>query len=454
MKENDDKRNFDIFIANSVYPDAESIFTARIKPLEDIKDDCFVVLDTNALLVPYTISPKSLEEIQKTYKNLVSKSRLIIPGQVAREFAKQRANKLSELFQQLNRKLSNLPQLQRGKYPLLENLSSYQDAIQLEREIDGQLRDYKKTIGNVLQSIREWTWNDPVSSLYSKLFSKKDVVFDPETDTDKLEHELNRRKTHHLPPGYKDSGKGDKGIGDLLIWFTILEIGKQHNKSVIFVSGDEKADWRYQSEGQALYPRYELIDEYRRFSDGQSFHILSFSDLLNLYDVSKDVISEIREKEEQSRINLTSKEIEILELCQQGRTNEEIAEIISLGFGTVRNYQSGIYSKLDARNRVEAIQTAIESGLLQPVEANKKAIEKIQQKMKSNAVLNYFDITSRETEVLQLMYRGLKNSEIASQLEISDGTTRNYTSSIYEKLDVRNRVEAIQKSLELGLISE
>ena len=447
------ENNFDIFISNSVYPDAESIFTARLQPLEEIKDDSFVVLDTNALLVPYTISPKSLGEIRETYENLVSKSRLIIPGQVAREFAKQRANKLSELFQQLNRKLSNLPQLQRGKYPLLENLPFYQDAISLEKEIDELLREYKRTIGNVLQSIREWTWDDPVSSLYSELFSKG-VVIDPELDKDELKDELSRRKTHHIPPGYKDAGKDDKGIGDLLIWFTILEIGKQHKQSVIFVSGDEKTDWWYQSEGQALYPRYELIDEYRRCSDGQSFHIVSFSGLLDLYGVSEEVISEIREKEEQSRISLTSREFEVLELCQQGRTNEEIAEVLGLGFGTVRNYLSVIYSKLDARNRVEAIQTAVETGLLQTVEPNKEAIEKIQQRMVPSSVMNYFGITPREAEVLNLLHRGLQYKEIASELEISDGTTRNYMSSIYDKLDVRNKVEAIRKSLELGLIEE
>ncbi|MCK4818666.1 response regulator transcription factor, partial [bacterium] len=42
--------------------------------------------------------------------------------------------------------------------------------------------------------------------------------------------------------------------------------------------------------------------------------------------------------------------------------------------------------------------------------------------------------------------------EISTDLEISEGTTRNYMSSIYAKLDVRNRVEAIQKAVEIGLL--
>jgi len=77
MKDSDN--DYDIFIANSVYPDAEAIFATRLKPLSEIKDDCFIVLDTNALLVPYTISSKSLGEIKKTYTSLVGQKRLIIP---------------------------------------------------------------------------------------------------------------------------------------------------------------------------------------------------------------------------------------------------------------------------------------------------------------------------------------------------------------------------------------
>ncbi|RLD03142.1 MAG: hypothetical protein DRI32_07795 [Chloroflexi bacterium] len=452
-----DKDEFDIFIANSVYPEADTVFTTHLKSLKDVKDDCFVVLDTNALLAPYKIGPETLDGIKSTYEGLVLKSQLVIPGQVSREFAKQRANKLTELFRNLNRK-KNIPKLQKGRYPLLESLPSYKEATRLEKEIDKLLQEYGKTVTNVLQNIREWTWDDPVSSMYSELFSK-DIIIDPQLEKEKLRDELHRRKIHHLPPGYKDANKDDQGIGDLLIWYTILEMGEKLKKSVIFVSTDEKADWWYKSEGQALYPRYELVDEYRRFSDGQSFHIVSFSELLDLYGASEDVVmeireSELRERKEQDYSDLTSREIEILELCQQGMMNEEIAEITSLGAGTVRNYLSSIYSKLDARNRSEAIQNAIDVGLLQPVELKKEMIENIQQKMRPTLVKDYLRISSREIEVLELLRQGFKNSEIAGKLKIGDGTTRNYTSSIYEKLGVRNRVEAVQKALELGLISD
>ncbi|MBK7181195.1 MAG: hypothetical protein IPH82_29115 [Chloroflexi bacterium] len=109
------------------------------------------------------------------------------------------------------------------------------------------------------------------------------------------------RQTHKIPPGYKDAAKDDDGIGDLLIWHTILQVGKERNANVIFVSGEEKADWWHKSEGQVLYPRYELVDEFRRASDEKSFHITSFSQFLNLFGASESIVKEVREEENQIR---------------------------------------------------------------------------------------------------------------------------------------------------------
>lgn len=285
---------YDIFIADAVFPEAEAVFTARIKPLADLKDEAAVVLDTNALLVPYGIGKESLEQIRRTYEELVASQRLVVPGQVAREFAKNRAGRISELFQQLSRK-KGIEGLQKGRYPLLESLEAYQEVIRLEKRIDAELRKYKGAIDRVLDHIRGWAWDDPVSLMYADLFGN--AVLDPTIDRDEIQADLLRRQTHHIPPGYKDSGKEDRGIGDLLIWYAILEVGRSRKKDVLFVSGEQKADWWYRSEGQGLYPRYELVEEFRRCSGGLSFHIVEFSQFLDLYGASERVVQEIREQE-------------------------------------------------------------------------------------------------------------------------------------------------------------
>jgi DNA-binding NarL/FixJ family response regulator len=62
-------------------------------------------------------------------------------------------------------------------------------------------------------------------------------------------------------------------------------------------------------------------------------------------------------------------------------------------------------------------------------------------------------LTPRENEVLQLLAQGLANKQIARELEISEHTVKFHISSIYGKLNVVNRTEAVRVGLQAGLIS-
>lgn len=60
---------------------------------------------------------------------------------------------------------------------------------------------------------------------------------------------------------------------------------------------------------------------------------------------------------------LTSREVEVLELIAQGRNNREIAGNLVISQKTVRNYISNIFNKLQVADRAEAIIRAREAGL-------------------------------------------------------------------------------------------
>jgi len=60
---------------------------------------------------------------------------------------------------------------------------------------------------------------------------------------------------------------------------------------------------------------------------------------------------------------LTEREGELLALIAQGRSNEEIAEQLSLSLKTVRNHVSNIFSKLQVADRAQAVIRAREAGL-------------------------------------------------------------------------------------------
>jgi DNA-binding NarL/FixJ family response regulator len=61
------------------------------------------------------------------------------------------------------------------------------------------------------------------------------------------------------------------------------------------------------------------------------------------------------------------------------------------------------------------------------------------------------ELTSREVEVLDLIARGRSNTEIARQLYVSPKTVRNHISSIFTKLQVADRAQAIVRAREAGL---
>jgi len=62
-------------------------------------------------------------------------------------------------------------------------------------------------------------------------------------------------------------------------------------------------------------------------------------------------------------------------------------------------------------------------------------------------------LTERETEVLALLSKGLANKQIAVSLGISEHTVKFHVSSIYTKLNVANRTEAVRAGLRGGWVA-
>lgn len=63
---------------------------------------------------------------------------------------------------------------------------------------------------------------------------------------------------------------------------------------------------------------------------------------------------------------VSAREREVLELLAQARTNGEIGGMLFITEGTVKRHLSNIYTKLDAKSRVDAIRIARELGILSP----------------------------------------------------------------------------------------
>jgi hypothetical protein len=286
----------DIFARQSKYPDAASIFRHSGRNPRQMLEECIVTLDTNALLVPYGAGASSMSAIQGVYAKLAREGRLLVPAHAAREFADHRGAKLGEVFQHLSKKRDfQLPRTE-GKHTLLESEKLYADMLAAEKGLQDQAKAYREIIDRLTSIVQDWAWNDPVSRAYEKVFA--DAVVELTLDRATIIERLQYRQANQIPPGYKDKAKNDEGVGDLLIWFTVLQVAAEKQRDLLFVTGEEKPDWWHRSGGQTLYPRYELVDEFRRASGGKSFAMCKLSELLELMQVNDSVVSDAKSAEE------------------------------------------------------------------------------------------------------------------------------------------------------------
>lgn len=85
-------------------------------------------------------------------------------------------------------------------------------------------------------------------------------------------------------------------------------------------------------------------------------------------DVAKLLFSDYIQKTSEAKIEytylLSKREVEVLQCLADGLSNQLIAEKLFLSIGTVKNYISNLYSKLNVANRIEAILKAQQEKLL------------------------------------------------------------------------------------------
>ena len=105
----------------------------------------------------------------------------------------------------------------------------------------------------------------------------------------------------------------------------------------------------------------------------------------------------------------------------------------------LKNGASGYLLKQDYSSILPAVH-AVVSG--QTVFGN-EITAKIPELLSRSSVFSYeaYGLSEREYEIIQMVADGLSNKEIAARLFLSEGTVRNYLSTILEKLSLRDRTQ-------------
>lgn len=122
-------------------------------------------------------------------------------------------------------------------------------------------------------------------------------------------------------------------------------------------------------------------------------------------------------------------------------------------FDAIRNGADGYLLKDTSR---EALLHAIEEIVSGNTPVDSKVAGKLFHQLAKHALPGDStlgkNLTDREKEILRLITHGMANAEIAKTLFLSEGTVRNYVSSILEKLDVDDRTQAAVLALRYGLV--
>ena len=108
---------------------------------------------------------------------------------------------------------------------------------------------------------------------------------------------------------------------------------------------------------------------------------------------------------------------------------------------------------VDSREVVEAVR-AVHAGesVLHPVIA-RKVISRLISSATKVGEGKPIELSEREIEVLKLAARGLSNKDIATKLFISKRTVQGHLGSIFNKLNVGSRTEAVFRAVKRGLLS-
>jgi DNA-binding CsgD family transcriptional regulator len=133
---------------------------------------------------------------------------------------------------------------------------------------------------------------------------------------------------------------------------------------------------------------------------------------------------------------LTAREIEVLALIADGKTNEEVAETLGIARHTVKSHMAHILDALGAMNSAHAVAIAHCRGDFGP-----------RQSIRCNPEVSY-----REVQVLEGVAIGMTDVQVGRKLWVSQHTIKSHLRRIYVKLGVCSRAQAVDTAFRSGLL--
>ncbi|MFN2136164.1 MAG: response regulator [Candidatus Promineifilaceae bacterium] len=112
-------------------------------------------------------------------------------------------------------------------------------------------------------------------------------------------------------------------------------------------------------------------------------------------------------------------------------------------FAAIRAGAAGyVLKQVGGGDLIRAIEGAARGESMLDPSLTHRVFDEVRRSIQKEEAVAFADLTGQERQVLGLIAAGKTNREIATELYLSEGTVRNYVSSILSKLNVSNRAEA------------
>lgn len=308
-----------------------------------------IVLDANVLLDLYRHSATNRERLLDALNQESVRPRLFLPYQAGLEYHRRRLTVASDHENHYNAVLEAVSNLDDGVSKAMAALRDKQVRATLAKRVDKALRKAKRSIREAIKAEQEANVipatnlrvDDPIRDRIEKLLTDEGQIGHPPSDELAAAWMEQWKASEALPdeekpPGFKDGKKKDGGYGDYFIWQEMLEVARESDTPVLFISGDDKSDWMDRPGGRTLGVRTHLRREFYR-ETSQPFHKIDWAGFLELLNkhmgsrIEQEVIDATKSRR-QATLQRPPADATIEDLIKSGYISErrkQLAEFLS-----------------------------------------------------------------------------------------------------------------------------